>query len=189
MGSDRRCLDWAGGYGVLTRLMRDRGIDFWHHDPFTPNNFAAGLEGSIGESWDLVTLFEVLEHLEDPVAELTPLVAATGVILCTTEILPEPTPKPGAWWYYAPETGQHITFYTVASLEALAERLGMRLVTNSRSLHALHRPGELSRATVAAIKHPSLSRRALPLLRRARYTEGLLQEDFEAARRRAADGT
>ena len=30
-----RFLDWAGGYGVLTRLMRDRGFDFAHTDVYT----------------------------------------------------------------------------------------------------------------------------------------------------------
>ncbi len=41
-----RFLDWAGGYGTLTRLMRDRGYDFTHEDPYAANIFAEGHERS-----------------------------------------------------------------------------------------------------------------------------------------------
>jgi hypothetical protein len=186
MRPGRRCLDWAGGYGVLTRLMRDRGIDFHHHDPFTTNHFAAGFEGQVEEGWDLITLFEVLEHLEEPVEALSPLVAASPVLLFTTELLPEEAPGPGEWWYYATETGQHITFHTLASLQTLAERLGVRLLTDGRSVHAFHAEGSVSRLTSSLIRSRTLSRRLLPVLRRTRRSVSLLQRDFEAARGRAA---
>ena len=35
-------LDFAGGYGIFTRLMRDIGFDFLWQDPFTTNLFAKG---------------------------------------------------------------------------------------------------------------------------------------------------
>jgi len=34
-------LDFAGGYGLFTRLMRDRGLDFYWHDPYTRNLMAS----------------------------------------------------------------------------------------------------------------------------------------------------
>ncbi len=37
-------LDYAGGYGIFTRLMRDIGFDFYWHDPYTENLFAKGFE-------------------------------------------------------------------------------------------------------------------------------------------------
>ncbi len=40
-------LDYAGGYGVFTRLMRDIGFDFYWHDPYTQNLFANGFEKDI----------------------------------------------------------------------------------------------------------------------------------------------
>jgi hypothetical protein len=39
-----RFLDYGGGYGVFTRLMRDNGLDFYWHDPFSVNLFARGFE-------------------------------------------------------------------------------------------------------------------------------------------------
>ena len=141
-----RCLDFAGGYGTLTRLMRDRGYGFHHHDPFCDNVFARGFDSDLDGRFDLVTAFEVLEHLEDPVRTLLPVVATTDLLLVTTQVLPEPAPAPGTWPYYAERSGQHITFYTVEGLRALAEALGMQLTTAGRLVHVLHR-APLRRAT------------------------------------------
>lgn len=134
-----RFLDFAGGYGTLTRLMRDRGFDFLHVDPYCSNIFAGGHEGALSERYDLVTAFEVLEHLADPVRELASVAVATDLLLVTTQVVPEPPPAVGDWAYYACETGQHITFYAVAGLRALAERLDMRLATSGRLVHLFHR--------------------------------------------------
>lgn len=177
-----RGLDWAGGYGVLTRLLRDRGLDFHHYDPYTRNLFAAGLEGSPSEKWDLVTLYEVLEHLTNPIADLAPLCAGSPVLLFTTELLPEPAPRVGSWWYYALEGGQHVSFYTMVSLTMLAERLGMELVSDGRSVHAFCAKGALPRLTREMIRNRWLSKRLLPLLRKARPSVSLLEDDFGAAR-------
>ena len=183
-----RGLDWAGGYGVLTRLLRDRGLDFYHFDPYTKNIFAAGLEGDPAEKWDVVTLFEVLEHLTDPITDLAPLCAASPVLLFTTEVLPDPAPRVGSWWYYALEGGQHVAFYTMASLAALADRLDRELVSDGRSIHALCVKGALPRQTREVIQRRRLSRRLLPLLRKTRPTVSLLQDDFETARLAAGTG-
>jgi hypothetical protein len=37
-------LESAGGYGLLTRMMRDWGFDFRWHDPYCENVFARGFE-------------------------------------------------------------------------------------------------------------------------------------------------
>ena len=39
-----RYLDYAGGYGITTRLMRNLGLEFYHHDPYCENIFASGYE-------------------------------------------------------------------------------------------------------------------------------------------------
>jgi hypothetical protein len=141
---DGRFLDWAGGYGVFTQLMRDRGLDFWHHDDFAKPIFADAYQDDGTAHCDLVTAFEVLEHLADPRRELAPIAARTDRILFTTELLPSPAPKVGEWWYYLPNVGQHITFHTPESLRILAGALGFQVTTNGRSWHLFHRgPADL----------------------------------------------
>lgn len=181
-GTDRY-LDWAGGYGILTRLLRDRGLNFWHHDPFATNLFAEGWEGNPADRWDVITLYEVLEHLRDPYDALAPLASASPVLLFSTELLPRPAPMPGSWWYYALETGQHISFYTLPALSALARRLDMRLISNGRNFHALYRRGALSLTASIIIRWSNAARLLHPILRYVRPTPSLLEHDFQIARR------
>lgn len=178
-----RYLDWAGGYGVLTRLLRDRGLDFRHNDAYTPNLFAAGWEGDLEESWDLITMYEALEHLVDPFVELSLLANAAPILLFSTQLLPTPAPAPDSWWYYALETGQHVSFFSRQALQALADRLQMKLVTDGSALHALHRPRGLPRAAAALVRWSIAARAFRPVLRRSRPTASLIAHDFRAAHR------
>jgi hypothetical protein len=183
-----RFLDFAGGYGTLTRLMRDRGFDFRHVDPYCSNIFAGGHEGTLSERYDLVTAFEVLEHLADPVGELAPVAAAADLLLVTTQVLPQPAPAINDWPYYACETGQHVTFYTVAGLRALAERLDMRVATSGRLVHLFHR-GPLLARTRLMLRDERLAYFCGTVsseLRRRR--RALTSADAQAATRRLADG-
>ena len=54
-------------------------------------------------------MFEVLEHLVDPTDSLREVAASTDRLLAAAQVLPDPAPKPEDWWYYARETGQHVT--------------------------------------------------------------------------------
>ena len=153
-----RFLDWAGGYGTLTRMMRDRGFDFRHSEVYAQNVFADGFEVTdlTGERFDLITAFEVLEHLPDPVASLSALAAATNRLLMTTQVLPSPPPRPGEWDYYALESGQHITFFTREGLEHLAMRLGFDGVVTSNLVHLFYRGRRPSRTARALVSRPAV---------------------------------
>lgn len=148
-------LDWAGGYGALTRLMRDRGFDFRDHDPMAENLFAGPfrLEELGSERYDAITAFEVLEHLADPIEELRDVATRTDCLLMTTQVLPSPAPKPGEWDYYALDAGQHITFYTPDSLRALADELGFTDVVPGALCHVFHRGQVPRRATALTRIH------------------------------------
>jgi hypothetical protein len=173
-------LDFAGGYGTLTRFMRDRGYDFRHDDPYCQNLFAQGFDATEGDRYDLITAFEVLEHLSDPVTTLTPAAAATDLFLVTTQVLPDPPPQPGQWAYYAEETGQHITFYTVGGLRALADQLGMQLTTSGKLVHLFHR-GPLKPVTKLLLRDERLSYAAGAVRSELARRRGLTATDRAAA--------
>ena len=107
-------LDFAGGYGIFTRLMRDIGFDFYWHDLYSPNLVARGFESkSISLKYELITSFESLEHFVEPIKEIESMIKFSDNILFSTELLPSTLPKPEEWWYYALEGGQHISFILI----------------------------------------------------------------------------
>ncbi len=134
-----RFLDWAGGYGVLTQMMRERGHDYRHHDAYATPVFAREHRDSGEGRFDLVSAFEVMEHLAHPKGELAKIAERTDLILFTTELLPTPVPAVADWWYYMPEVGQHISLHTAASLRHVGDALGYDLTTNDRNWHIFHR--------------------------------------------------
>jgi hypothetical protein len=115
-----RFLDYAGGYGILTRLMRDSGFEFYWHDPYSQNLVARGFEADFADSFELVTSFESFEHFFDPRREIEKMLGLSRNILFTTELMPSPIPAPSDWWYYGFAHGQHIAFYAETTLDCLA---------------------------------------------------------------------
>lgn len=132
-------LDEAGGTGLFVRLMRDMGFDFRWRDPYATNVFARGFEAPGNARYEAITWMECAEHLRDPVANLGKLLSETDVVILSTEILPSPTPQPDRWWYYGWDHGQHVAFYTLEALRALAHRFGARCLSNGRSVHLITR--------------------------------------------------
>ena len=59
-------LDVAGGYGLLTRLMRDKGFDCYTTDKFCQNLFAKTFEPDAYFKADALFAFEVFEHIDNP---------------------------------------------------------------------------------------------------------------------------
>ncbi|MFD2938160.1 class I SAM-dependent methyltransferase [Spirosoma flavum] len=119
-------LDYAGGYGMFTRLMRDFGYDYYTTDPFTPNLLAKGFD-TIPERIELVSALECFEHFADPLAEIEKILAYSRNVFFTTQLIPEPAPKPDQWWYYAPHHGQHVAFYTPKTLRFIANKYNLQV--------------------------------------------------------------
>ena len=122
---DESCLDYAGGWGVFTRLMRDAGFQFHWLDPYAQNLFAQGFEWKVELGRPAAcTAFEVLEHLVRPLEEFRRLAAyGADYLITSTEVPPTSPPSPD-WWYIAPETGQHVAFYERRTLERLGRECG-----------------------------------------------------------------
>jgi hypothetical protein len=129
---DVRCVDAGGGYGVLTRLMRDIGFDFYWTDPFCANLFAKGFEADrAGGSFSVITAFEVMEHLHDPIEFIRQAMAKyQGAAFAFSTQLFDGSPPPLDWPYYSFETGQHVSFYQRRTLQRIADILGMRLYSS-----------------------------------------------------------
>jgi hypothetical protein len=169
-----RFVDFAGGTGLLTRLMRDAGFDFRWHDAYATNVHARGFEASPDERGvELVTCFECLEHLVRPAEELGRMLAMSRSVLVSTELLPSPRPAPGAWPYYGLEHGQHVGFFERRTLEQLAARYGLRLYAWG-PLHLL------TDRALPALKRRLVRRFRRPLLRRLRRAmPSLTQADHD----------
>lgn len=134
--SKKQFLDFAGGYGIFTRLMRDTGFNFYWYDPYCANLFARGFEYDINthKKVEVLTAFEVLEHMENPIPEIEKMLLYSNNIFFSTELLPSPIPDSDQYWYYGFEHGQHISFYSISTLSYISKKYRLNYY-NLGSLH------------------------------------------------------
>jgi hypothetical protein len=176
-----RCVDFGGGYGMFVRLMRDHGYDFWWHDKYCENLFAEGLEvpenGS--DRFELLTAFEVFEHLVDPIASVEEMLRFSDSVMFSTQLPPEPPPPVGEWFYYGLDHGQHVAIYSLPALEQIARRLNLHLLSYGGYMHLL------SRRKVSALRwRVALNRFSKPAINLLYRRESLLWLDYGEAIKR-----
>ncbi|MBY0246140.1 MAG: class I SAM-dependent methyltransferase [Nitrospiraceae bacterium] len=154
-----RYVDIAGGYGMLVRLMRDIGFDFYWADKYCRNELARGFEVERTEGpFTALTAFEVLEHLPNPCEWLQGQLQSFGgrSIIFSTLTYEGTAPPDPSWWYYAFETGQHISFYQRRTLRFIGEQLGLDY-WNLRGLHVLSANTSKGSLLMRLLAHPRLS--------------------------------
>jgi 2-polyprenyl-3-methyl-5-hydroxy-6-metoxy-1,4-benzoquinol methylase len=136
-------LDVGAGSGKLVRFLRGRGIDATGVEPSRAlfDRFLAGddsftcttldgLRRSNARVFDVVTAFDVIEHVGDPVAFLREVAAALkpgGVLFAST---PDVESLPARlfgrrWHFYYP---YHVSYFGRRTLERAAAAQGLRLV-------------------------------------------------------------
>jgi hypothetical protein len=152
-----RFIDYGGGYGMLVRMMRDQGFNYYRQDIHCENLYANSFDVADVPPFkaELLTAFEVFEHLVDPVAELEKMVALSDTILFSTTVQPTTDVAPEYWWYFTPETGQHVSLYSRASLKALADRFGMNYCWNEQEVHLFSRKN-INDRMFKLVTHPRL---------------------------------
>jgi len=134
-----RVIDEAGGYGILVRMLRDAGIDARWSDKYCENLLARGFEARDREC-ELLTAFEVFEHLLDPLADLRTMLESAPVVLLSTTLIPHQVARPPSdWWYLGLEHGQHIGFFRTRTLKLMAAKLACHWASDGRSVHLFSR--------------------------------------------------
>ena len=181
-GPDAVVLDAAGGYGMLARLLRDRGFDAWTTDAHCENLLCGPFEAEPDLATHALCAIEVMEHLEHPRAWLADLVERHGpsTLIFSTVTWDGPSPPAKDWWYYAPETGQHITFFQPRTIERLASELGFHYLPLRRDLHLFTRE-PLGRADRRQVGGGWWGRRTRRRMERGMRGRSRLPADYEKA--------
>lgn len=131
-------LDYAGGYGLFVRMMRDLGLNFFRQDSYCENIFAKHFDIEDlpkDKIFDVLTAFEVFEHLVDPREELQKMLKLSDTVIFSTLLQPGNNLTPDSWWYFTPQTGQHIALYSKDSLRFLAKEFDLNFYSNGVNLH------------------------------------------------------
>lgn len=132
-----RHLDYGGGDGMLSRLLRKEGWDSSSYDPFVDK----GVEAQSLGQFNLITAFEVFEHVPDVdslISNIKALLSGDGMVLFSTLLSDGHIARNSklTWWYASPRNG-HISLFSRNSIAVLAQKNGLNWGSFSEGFHAL----------------------------------------------------
>jgi hypothetical protein len=126
---DRRemVIDYGGGTGLLTRLLRDMGWNAFAYDKYGKPLFVDAFHlASIDEvGCKLMIASEVFEHFDRPKEEIDFILKRTKILVFTTELY---AGQDENWWYLAPFTGQHVFFWSRKAITDAFTSQGFRFL-------------------------------------------------------------
>lgn len=133
-----RVLDYGGGNDVLCSILRARGFK----EAVTYDPMVAEHTGLPEGKFDLVTCFETLEHMPDPldgIGKIVEFVSDPGAVLYSTLTQPDDIQNSGvAWWYIGPRNG-HVSIFTKQALIAAWDKYGFKSASLSAGVHVAFR--------------------------------------------------
>ena len=137
-------IDWGGGTGLLTRLLRDQGFQALSFDKYSEGVHSEGFEASEQDASNpatFITSIEWFEHLINPIESFNYVTSNKEYFIFTTEIITTPPPDPASrsWWYFVPESGQHVTFASKRGLIEFCKILNFSNYVQFGSLHVMSR--------------------------------------------------
>lgn len=129
-------LDYGGGCGLMSRLLREANWQSMSYDPFV--NGDVRLQ-DLGQ-FDLITAYEVFEHVPDVHAlmtDLRALLAPQGLLLFSTLLSDGNIHRNQrlTWCYAAPRNG-HISLFSRRSLALLAQANQVNFGSFNEGFHA-----------------------------------------------------
>jgi hypothetical protein len=129
-------LDVGGGKGVFAAALREAGFS-----AATRDLYFMGSEAGADQRFDLITSFEVIEHVRHEqqhgwMAALAGQLrdSASARVLVSTELIS--AGHTIDWWYLCPRNG-HISVHSAQSLTLLAAAAGLRVFSVNPSVHWL----------------------------------------------------
>lgn len=122
-------LDYGGGSGLLTRLLRDYSISSYSSDKYVENIFSSEYNFQDNKFYDFVNLSEIIEHFDNPYNEFNKILEyKPSYLLISTELYNNQNKD---WWYFALDEGQHIYFYSKECLEMFFNEKGYKSIIKS----------------------------------------------------------
>jgi hypothetical protein len=135
-----RHLDYGGGNGVLSGILRKADWNSSSYDPFPTNDRSLATLGT----FNFITAFEVFEHVPDPqlmMNNINLLLSGTEALIFFSTGVSDGLINDNerlSWWYAAPRNG-HIGIHTTQSLKVLGERNNFNFVSLGPSFHVYFR--------------------------------------------------